>query len=63
LIILRIKATKKKNDQFMEAVVSCRPFICPRARNGSGNGPIEVLTAERLRVRGQAQRKRYEDRN
>jgi hypothetical protein len=60
---LRIKATNKKNHQFVEAVVSCRSFICPRARNGSGDGAIEVLTVERLRFRRQAQRKGYEDRN
>jgi hypothetical protein len=63
LIVLRIKATKKKNEQFMEAIISCRIFICPRALNGSSNGAIEVLTAERLRFRRQAQRKGYEDRN
>jgi hypothetical protein len=63
LIILRIKSTKKKNDQFMEAIISRRTFICPRALNGGSNGAIEVLTAERLRFRRQAQRKGYEDRN
>jgi hypothetical protein len=63
LIILRIKTTKKKNEQFMEAIISRRTFICPRALNGSSNGAIEVLTAEQLRFRRQARRKGYEDRN
>jgi hypothetical protein len=63
LIILRIKATNKKNDQFMEAIISRHTFICPRALDGGSNGAIKVLTAERLRFRRQAQRKGYEDRN
>jgi hypothetical protein len=63
LIILRIEATKKKNDQFMEAIISRLTFIGPRALDGSSNGAIEVLTAERLRFRRQAQRKGYKDRN
>jgi len=63
LIILLIKATKKKSEQFMEAIISRRTFICPRALNGSSNGAIEVLTVERLRFRRQAQRKGYEDRH
>jgi len=59
---LRIKAANKKNDQFVE-VISRRTFICPRALNGGSDGAIEVLTAERFRVRGQAQRNGDEDRN
>ena len=51
LIILRIKATNKENDQFMEVIVSARTSVCPRVLNGSSNGAIEVLAAERLRLR------------
>jgi hypothetical protein len=63
LVILPIKATKKKKKQLMEVVLFCRAFICTRVLNGSSNGAIEVLTAERLRVRRRIQRKDYEDRN
>jgi hypothetical protein len=63
LVILRNKATNKKNAQFVEAILSCRTFICPRVRNGSSNGAIEVFTAERLCPRRQAQQKEHEDRN
>jgi hypothetical protein len=63
LIILRIKATKKKNEQFMEAIIARRTIICPRALNGGSNGAIEVLAVKRLRFCREAQRKGYEDRN
>ena len=55
LIILPIKATNKKNDQFFEAI-SCRTSICPRGLNFSSNGAIDAPTAERLRFRRQGQR-------
>jgi hypothetical protein len=61
LVISRNKAINKENGQFRGAILSCRSS--PRALNGCSNGTIEVLTIERLRPRGQAQRKEYEDRN
>jgi hypothetical protein len=63
LIVLFIKTTKKKNDQFMEAVISRRVIACSRPLNGSSNGAIEVLAVERLRFCREAQRKSHEDRN
>jgi hypothetical protein len=63
LVILRIQATNKKDDQFMEAIIVGRTSAGPRVLNGGGNGAIEVLMAERFRYGGQAQRNGCEDRH
>jgi hypothetical protein len=62
-VILRIQATNKKNDQFMEVIICCRTSPCARILDGRSNGTIEVLTAERFRFRRQAERNGCEDRN